>query len=170
MKKLLALILAAALALSLVACGGNEKTKGTELTVDNYAQYLNLIVQGYGGEPKLSYPKGVDVSDSFTAMLLNGSIIATLRTEGTSTNFNYNDVRLKVKVIATYNSDSLENKFADIRTNTNTHEFEFEVTTDISGTAKQVDDTFKLSGEYTCNEIISVDYEVIEISGTVTPA
>ena len=181
MKKILALMLAAALTLSLVACGGGsgagdtkgvaEDNKSTELTADNYAQYLNLSVKAFSSDPKFSYPDGVRVTDSYKAMMLNGTIYVNMEVSGASTNFNYNDVTIKVKATVTYYSDTYKNYFADIRTNADTHEFDLEAVTNISGNCDVIVDKFELpEGYYTHDYLVSVDYEIVDITGTVTPA
>lgn len=172
MKKLLAFILAAALALSLAACGGGaEGSKGTELSADNYAQYLNLNVTAFSGDPKLSYPVGVQITDSYKAMMLCGTIWINMEVSGASTNFNYNDVVIKVKATVTYGTDTYKNEFADIRNNKETYQFDLEAKTNISGNCDVIVEKYELpDGYYTHDYLVSVDYEILEIAGTVTPA
>ncbi len=172
MKKLLTLMLAAALALSLVACGGGNK--GTELTVDNYEQYLDLNIGVSTGNTSIGYATFVMDSTGTKGGqvdMLYDSLSAKMNLSAKSTNFNYNDVTIKVKVTANYEYctpplSSLLVGQADVC------EFNLEAKTDIAGNCDVVTDDYNLPEDHFTHSYLigDVTYEIVEISGTVTPA
>ncbi len=167
MKRTLALWLALFMALSLCACGG----EGTELTLDNYGQYLNVEAHaGTSGDSITNlYPRPHQSPEEEPVHLtLHNAIGAQATVSGTSTNFNYNDVVVKVKVTATYSTP--RNGYGDTTWSIDEEPLEFvlEVKTDISGTGKET--TTKSISTYKACSVESCKFEVLEITGTVTPA
>jgi hypothetical protein len=148
-----------------------EESKGTELTTDNYAQYINLDIKASAGDPLFTCPDGVRISESYMATMLYGSVFVNMTVSGASTNFNYNDVTIKVKATVTYRTDTYKNYFADIMESKETQEFDLEAKTNISGNCDVIVAYYELpEGYYTHDYLISVDYEMVEVTGTVTPA
>lgn len=167
MKKLLALILSAALAIPLTSCG----SKGTKLTLDNYEQYLHItaFASTSGDSITMIYPRPrQDPIHEPIHLTLHDSIAATANVSGASTNFNYNDVVAKVKVTVTYSTP--RDGYGDTTWSCDSEKLELilEVKTDISGegstTLKEQLATYKA-----CS-IEKRKFEVLEITGTVTPA
>lgn len=179
MKKVIALILALVLCLSLCACGGGSsapKTTGTPLTLDNYKDYLTFRVNV--SEP--SFTEGLSVSNlnfgngirydsdngsGFTFVLYDYFNISASAI-GVSTNFNYNDVMITVLVKVNY-------KTVDIDTNvwTEAAEYETELVFDcnIAGNGGE-SAVLQGTGKNMLGKMMEYSWEVIDISGTVTPA
>lgn len=151
--------------------GGAEDSKGIKLTVDNYDQYLNLDVKTLCSGPLFFYPSGVSITDFCTAVMLYGSVAVIMNVSGTSTDFNFNDVKIKISATVTYYSDTCENGFADIQTNKAAYKFASETKMDIVGKCNVMIDKCQLpDGCYTHEYLVSADYKITEITGTVTPA
>lgn len=85
MKKIIAFLLIISFTISLVACGGKD---GTELTLDNYSDYLDVsVVLNTTGS--ITEYRGVTGYELFKA---------NVNVEGVSGNFIYNDVVVEIKV------------------------------------------------------------------------
>lgn len=163
MKKLLALFLIVVLCLSLSACGDGS----IELTVDNYDDYLSVgasisnpsFTDGVHVSYGIPYPNG-EGGTYYIYEYLN----ARLNVEGKSTNFNYNDVVVTIKFNGKYRSHDLNDWSQEMPI-----ELELTANCDISG-CDLVTDKFTDSGSYLHEEAIYADWEIVSISGTVTPA
>ena len=184
MKKTIAILLVLVMALSLCACGGNGKNggNGTELTLDNYTDYLKIKpYAGKGGEL-------IEVEEAFWLGRYNGkykevhddffvALIGGISSESVSPNFNYSNVKVTVRFAGTVltidrNSDP-DNPEKVERT------FEFEGTFALTagGTDKDETITYDLGnymipgGAAAYSEFEpNCTYEIIDISGMVTPA
>ena len=163
MKKALSLILALALCLSMCACAGG-KSNEIELTLDNYMQYLK-IVSSYVGKGTTNVTAGYWGTVSRTTKLY-----ANLKVEGTSTNFNYNNVKITFLCSGSYGTTTLASVGGDAdKGSFQTFNQTVELTTDISGAGSLYPDLVAAPGGKAIVEVIS-ECKVIAVSGTVTPA
>lgn len=170
MKKLLSMLLICTMMFCLAACG---KSKDIELTLDNYDDYLKIEVNSYAYGDMYGVSEGVKVSDTTYALMFYGDINGNAYVKGASTNFNYNDVKIKVKLSGEYESYKFDTymlgSFAE--SENGTYEMIFELDTNISGDSEQFNVEYALPDGYvTHNHLLyNTNVEVIEISGTVTP-
>ena len=155
MKKLIALLLALVMCLSLCACGG--KSNEVELTSENYATYLNIssshshtgtatIMMIDGGKSPVCYPEASGV----------------IKVVGVSSNYDYNNLVIKVKATATY--DTYTGSIDSKRTGTSTDEVT--ISCDIAGNGSE---SFTIFNDTSCKVdvySINIDWEVVSISGT----
>ncbi len=165
MKRTLALLLALLMALSLCACGGNSDE--IELTLDNYETYLKVDTFLSGdGESVLMPALFADSSGSHIVRHYPSARVCSTMS-GSSTNFNYNDVKVVVHVTGnwTYRASIGDATLKDMEV-----DLTLEVTGDITGSGnKEATLSFAGSGlSYT--ELADCDIEVVEVSGTLTPA
>lgn len=189
MKKTFALILALVMCLSLCACGGNvgsnantttennaNTTNGNPdeiaLTLDNYSKYLS--VKAYMSDPAsmdglfvgaVNNGQGINY-DGGSSLYVFNHFTSSVQVEGVSTNFNYNDISVTVRFTGTY-------KTVDINTNkwSSGNEIDSEITVEcnIAGEGS-VWEKFSGNGGYMLRKMAEVEWEVVAISGTVTPA
>lgn len=160
MKKILFLTMALILCFSLCACN-----TGTQLTIENYTDYLSLGVDCVaGGErhfySEIPYINGIPYTGHGYYEGINGAISI----KGVSTNYNYEDVSVTIKFSGTYGA-CLKGEYKQ------DENFEFEVTcdTNIAGEGYAVE-LFDLVGGYTTqSEYIDYTYEIVEIKGSVVP-
>lgn len=93
MKRFLLVLLAFATCISIYACesnksdGVNTSNNRIELTLDNYSKYLNISTSMHMGNEIEIW--GVTYHDE---------LMYKVQVKGASSNFNYNDVSIKVKV------------------------------------------------------------------------
>ena len=175
MKKTHALLLVLVMVLSLCACGAKKET---QLTLDNYKDYLTIEAVG---TTSTSYDDSVDVPGlylnngdyciggaKFTKLAYYASV------EGASSNFNYNNVVIKIRVFGTY--EGLKNAkgfpFVDYQ-DAGSFPFDhiFEVRTNIAGIGESTWEYEEIPDNM-CTEssLVNDEYEIVEISGTVSPA
>ncbi len=177
---------------------GNEKTQNVssevsseatsevddgsiKLTADNYEKYINVS--------KTCYATGkyecVDSKGKAGAIRWCDEIYAYATLEGKSQNFNYNDIKIVYKVVGQYErfskhpSDLIKSldlsrgqlQLTDHTMVTEDFEFEFELETDIVGKGTG-NYTYKIPGGYRTDgsDLKRYTFEVVSISGTVTPA
>ena len=153
---LLVFIMTLSICMSLTACGG------TKLTLDNYENYLTLDVS-------ISY-KQKSVSVGYWGMRDRTThICGSVSSQGVSQNFNYNDVKIKVRIYGTYGLTTLASTTYDAKSY---HEFEtfVEISPNISGTTPEQIEGEKISGNGQAIVDVSYEYEIVSISGTITPA
>ena len=152
--------------LCLAGCG----TKNIKLTKDNANQYLDISVKCYPMDLNDRYGvKNIKITDSFYANQLSKSFSGTLKVLGTSTNFNYDNVSLKVKIRGTYKAYKKDSDYKE--TVTKDFELILESKPNISGNADTVSEKVQLEDNLLTHEyLIDYDYEIIEISGNVSPA
>jgi len=160
MKKYLALILVLVMCLSLCACG-----KKIELTADNASKYLDIYTVKYMDHSK-------SVKNSSDLGWLGNYWKFQFRTEGVSTNFNYDDICIQAKITITYTRykdlNYIYNAFEEYDTQTVVRYVEIE--TDIAGEGYIELDPIDLGSYYTGEDHLNVEFEIIEISGSVSPA
>lgn len=126
-----------------------EDDNSIELTLDNYGDYLDI---------------------EYTCNECNsGDIRYTVDVTGASTNFNYNDVELTVKIEGGY---SLYDNREQIIQRGVPHECELTVSTNIAGngSATNTVEYFDPVMEQQYLEVGKTEFEVISVSGSVTPA
>lgn len=153
---LLVFIMTLSMCMSLTACGG------TKLTLENYENYLTLDVGVSRHYEDISV--GYWGTQSRTTYIYGWA-----QSQGASPNFNYNDVKIKVRIYGTYGLTTL----ASIDTEAKSYqEFEtfVELSPNVSGTTPE-----KITGENISGNgqaIVDYDYkyEIVSISGTITPA
>lgn len=171
MKRTIAIFLSLVMALSLYACGG--KSNETELTLDNYSTYLTVSanVNNPDFEDAVgvhSYNDGWGIPyDGGSTLYLYNHLKTSVYVRGTSTNFNYNNVSVTVRFVGTY-------KTVDLHTcewsNDNPVDMEVIAKCDISGNGK-AEDGFSYNDECNMyNSMANVEWEVVAVSGTVSPA
>ena len=166
MKKALSLFLALVLCLSLCACGTKEEQKSDEivLTAENLETYIKVEQQYIQPVDTMSY---MDASELTIGVEING----------TSTNFNYNDVSVTYKVSDTWEcyGISVNEGLATPCGREQYAEFTITVKADISGYGV-ARDTYPAS-EFACEDHndavngLGSDYswEIISVTGTLTP-
>ena len=162
--------------LPLCACGsennaGQSNSNEIQLTVDNYSRYLDVSIGMNGSiNNKHLLSPGVDIGN----VILNESYeawTAYINVKGLSTNFNYNDIRIIAKTTAkqTVYEKVFPNKINYDNPQILNLEYTFDITLDIAGNGQEVSETCFLP-----NELVALyfeeEFEIIEISGTVTPA
>ena len=165
MKKIISLLLALVLCLGLCACSSSSNE--IELTPDNASKYLNIYVSIVK-----DHSKEVE-HDSEIGWLGNCWDVQCV-TKGASSNFNYNDIYIKAKITITYtrykDAGYIYNHFDEYDTQTVTRYVE--ITPDIAGNGLVNLAPLDLGDYYATNENgkMQKTVEIIEISGTVSPA
>ena len=172
-----AIMLALAMVLSLAACGGNESSKKEEtptegmvsnsneieLTLDNYSKYLDVSMgtSTKGNATGNAYYRGYPAMGYWATV------------SGISQNFNYNDIKVTVKIKGSYESFtfSYDELYLD---DSVPFEKEIVIECDINGDGNYSSpDSEEINMEpyhYIDHEHIKEETEVTAISGTVTPA
>lgn len=184
MKKAISILLVLVMCLSMCACGETE-TNEIKLTLDNYDDYLNISAGVHGVEEVETdkdywlgaYYQGYKyVHDKFYT-----AYCGSVSTKVVAPNYNFHDVTLKIrftgKVLAV-----MENSDPKSPT-TMYHNIGFEDTFELNvgGTVKNKEaliidlpeNTLILSqwsDEYNGKYNIQITWEIVEISGTVSPA
>ena len=170
MKKIIILLSIGTMVFCLTACG---KSKEIELTLENYDDYLNIDVSGHASGDMYGVSQSVRLTDDYSALMFYGDIIGNAYVKGASTNFNYNDVKIKIKLSGEYESYKFDTYMLGTfaQSENGTYEMIFELDTNISGDSEQVSDDFSLPDGYVTHDYLlyNKNVEVIEISGTVTP-
>ena len=158
MKKVISMLLALVMCLSLCACG---KSNDVELTLENYSTYLNVSsILLFTGEDWLLKP-----ADSANSISCNSQAETKITVTGASTNYDYNNVVITFKVTATYNTFSGFEKTEDVVSTE-----ELTVSCDIGGGGTGRVVVFKgRDKSYQIEEnTAKIEWEVVSISGTVT--
>ena len=170
MKKTLSLLLALVLCLSLCACGSEGKSNGTELTLDNYSNYLTVDARlGDLGDGvyvgTANFGTGVSFSGGRTYYLYKG-FNCWVGVKGVSTNFNYNNVSVTVRFTGKYKTADRETYNWTVGGDINK---EVTVNCNIAGEG-HISEALSTEGQYVMSDMADVKCEVVAISGTVTPA
>ena len=159
MKRIISIILVLVLSLSsLCACGG----KGTSLTRANYKDYIYFNIR------EQYIKKSVDVGH-WGSQTRNTDLYFTVWSNGTSSNFNYNNVKIKLRIYGSYGIADLKS-ISDSPDEMKTFEIFVELSPNISGQTPYGIDSQKISGNGKAIVRCEFQYEVVSISGTVTPA
>lgn len=198
MKKIFSLLVVLAIICSLCSCDTTvqpQTSSGTDdsikhnsetdddsikLTVDNFEKYIKLVNQQCYGQGKYEC---IDDFGKKATLNWHDKIHASVELEGISSNFNYNDIKIVYKVTGSYRRfakkpyeliKSLDVgrgqiQYTDTTMVTESFEIEVVVDTDICGNGTESMD-YQIPGGYrTDSSEISYKFEVIGISGTVTP-
>ena len=163
MKKAISIMLVLAICLGMCACGADTKSNEIELTLDNYKQYLDVKRVEID-----DISKNVQVGQytAYKCYQLGGVI----NIAGSTTNFNYNNVKVIVRFSGTYGTGKLEtlSPKADEGSITNFNEV-VELTLNISGNGFINSPLITAPNGKALVEI-NGSGEIIGISGTVSPA
>ncbi len=152
MKRLLYLLLTALMMLSMCACGSQNSNTTSQimLTPQNSENYLKIT------------PQATQVAD-FNGVQ-NTLLGANLSVDviGASTNFNYHDVAIKLKVIVNFKKNG---------TLVGKCERDLELYLNISGGGSIEKEFLELSNPVKKTGVVTeITYEVIKVSGYVEPA
>jgi|GEM_PF-4503916 len=186
LKRVFVISLVLVFGLLFVACG-NESTStdnsatptqkedpnAIELSVDNYSKYLNVSELIYcnsspfeGGHAVAVGGYGVKVPGG-SALYLGDQFDCIARVSGASTNFNYNDVIIRFKCFGSYE------ELNDLKGTSNGRKaFDCEVVVEcnIAGEGKAKETIIMPSGKYTHESYIDSLWEVVSVSGNITPS
>ena len=171
MKKVLALVLALVLVLSLVACGG---TKDIALTLENYEKYINI--SAYFTEPFedcvdihliTSGQKGIYTGDNSYSWMLYKGFDGGVYASAISQNFNYNDIKIEGTIKGSYDAYTMD--IPVVKDKTIDFEQKFSFDCNIAGEGGQ---EFRIdipNGYGSLQDFIKYDIEISSISGSVSP-
>ena len=139
----------------------------TKLTAENYSDYLKIKATTdarFKGNifDENSYWTAV-IDDTSTVVYPNLTLKCSVR--GASTNFNYNDVSLQLKITITCRGVTRNNEIEEKVIK----EF-INIDTDIAGNADTFIKEYSFDGYGVNNEFIDTKVEVLEISGSVSKA
>lgn len=185
-RKIIMIILVAGLVCSVCSCGGNNanivsqseqvNSSDIQLTVDNYEKYLDFSCsRKLAGA--IDYGQAMGTGKNIGQAVYT-TIAPTVTVRGKSSNYDYNDVMVKVKVTGYYVPYSqevmkkinkgkleLENYIKD---NMIPIDVTLNVSTDILGAGSD-SSTISVSDDYwVMDTSVEMDYEVIEVTGTMT--
>lgn len=155
---------------TLLSAKETYKTLPTKLTLDNYSKYLNINFNVYAdGMPDgaIGFSKVVPISSTYTAWMLYGGLNCSAYSEGTSTNYDYNDVVITGTIKGTYRAvkalgnDTLPKEYD--------YEVPFEITTDISGKGRSENVYYNIYKNrlITVDEWVTKEIVIESIEGTV---
>ena len=162
------------LMLLVTGCGGKgeKEDDSIALTMDNYQQYLNVssswnLTGSEEGLFKNVCPE--QTKDGRTSWSWKKEIGYRASVKGASTNFNYDDVVVVLKVSGTY--DTFDMEYGEygkwVREEDNPIDLTMEITTNIAG---EGDDFQTISSSRWIHEnLVNSTIEVVSVSGTVTP-
>ncbi len=160
MKKYISIIIS--ILFVLLACGCSLFS--TKLTGSNINDYLNIKVftESRPDGKHTYFSEKVNGEDTFlyTYIILNG------RVKGASKNFNYNDVKIKMKVTMECQGFELESRDPSSRT----FEEEIEFDTNIAGNAENFRKVFELDDFGTNPDLVNLKVEITDIQGNVSKA
>lgn len=169
MKKKMAILLSLILIVVCCACG-NKKTK---LTLDNYSKYLSVSAgvypPGFDTNDSARFPGGVPLTDGSLTFYLYRHLNTYARVDGLSTNFNYNDVVVTVRVDETFRTyDTKKKEWSSDKPISE----KYTVACDIAGNGKIVGNISEAGGSIANmhEDMATYEWEVVDISGTVSPA
>lgn len=164
MKKAISILLVLVMSLSMCGCAGGSKSGEIKLTLDNYEQYLKFNACYVDtGSKNVSVGHWGVISRPY-------KLIANLNVQGTSTNFNYNDIKITILCSGSYGTTTLASVSGDADEGSyKTFNQTVVLTTDISGAGRLYPDLVTAPGGKAIVDVVS-ECKVIGISGTVTPA
>ena len=179
MKKMIMLALFLVI-MSLCSCGSNKETNktdnnekkddGIELTIDNYEKYLDVDCSLYLSDG-IDYGEAMG-TDRRIGRAVYKSIGADLEVNGKSTNYDYNDIVVKVEIAGDYYSYSEDEMTTFIQTGepteSQTCSFSLSAETDIVGHGYD-SYTFIIPNNKWVLNGGTIGYEITEVSGTLTP-
>lgn len=187
MKRTLALLLALLMVLPLCACG--KKGDEIKLTLDNYKTYLNVTTRTDESGSEVRPPYGVRVSTNTIRTILYSGGSCTLTISGISENFNYNDVKVVVRATGDYKYIIPDDGFVtgELTLATTTSgityivpdinkmgveevDLTLEAIGDITGHGRDSKEFTFPGGGYSYSAFANCNFEIVEVSGTLTPA
>ena len=147
------------IALMISSCG----FLGTKLTAKNYQDYLKIRVEVEDDDGDDVYWS--EIIDN-KERRMNQHLFLRCRVRGASTNFNYNDVQLKLKVTMkckgfNYSDHTQEEKVI---------EEIVDIDTDIAGNSEYFRKEYVFDGYGVNDNYVDVSYELVDIHGSVTKA
>ncbi len=154
----------------------DDKTEDMELTVDNYKDYIAVridVQNNSDGAQKVINELGELFEDkiksnSYVANCYN-TVHVSARVTGVSTNYNYNNVKLSIHFNGNYSDVHCKEGEKIVRTDDNEMEMDIEIDTNISGNGGMDLDYDLPENHYTQDKFIDCDWQITEISGTITP-
>lgn len=163
MKKVISILLVLAMSLGLCACD----LGGTELTISNIEDYVDISCSIY---PDNYYKRPINAINGTVYSDEPRSISAHCNVEGLSTNFNYKNVVITLKVFGEYTkSEILPNGFVS-GSDAESVSFEktIELRTDIAGGGSISQEIFNSTDSIVLS--YSIDYKIISVSGVAKSA
>ena len=156
-----------------VATTSDKNPNEIELTLDNYSKYLSVTsvvtdavdLSGQLYVRNLNNGNGIRYDGGYTFYLYKYFDRYT-RVSGVSTNFNYNDVVVTVRYTGSYKT---VNTTTNVWTDGDPINIDVTVECNITGQGSN-HGKIQGNGGYMLKKMSNIKYEVIAISGTVTPA
>ena len=169
MKRIFIALLSLVMIFAFLSGCGKQKT--VELTLDNYEQYLNISTEySIAGNTNLFY----NVFPEQENNAWGDKIEYTIRVEGASANFNYNDVEVKFNVSGKYKPYVFRGNGAGEWSCYPEESILFDVTlkTNIAGDSDIYEKSVPVGveGGYTNIGLVDTSIEVVSVSGTITAA
>lgn len=162
MKRTIAVILTLVITLSMCSC--SNTTEGTALTLSNYEDYLNISAS-------VTYDTKSATAGHWGVVTKNVSIKGYIRSEGVSTNFNYNNVKIKVHFFGTYGTTTLASVgYSADEGSVKTYDFTLEFSPNIAGSGHITGEPVIEAPANKAIVVIDSQYEVLNVSGWVSPA
>lgn len=158
MKKTVSVLLVLVICMSICACGSG----GTSLTLTNYKEYFNFTIDD------MYQTRSVDIGHWGT-WSRNTDLYFKVWSRGASSNFNYNNVKIKVRIYGSYGLADLKS-ISDSPSETRNFEIIVELSPNISGLAAGGVESQRISGNGKAIVTCNYQYEIVSISGTITPA
>ena len=165
MKRVIGVLLALSLMLLCFGCGDDGSI---ELTKDNYEEYLKVTARCFtSGNKSINNHSYYD------------SVTGTVDVEGVSSNFNYKDVTVSVRIAGSYYVCDSDGHIEDSQGSNGRDAFDetINVKCDISGSGsgeatKELNERsgVALSVWYTTDQFIEAGYDVVDVKGKVVPA
>lgn len=151
--------------ISMTGCGLSKKIY---LNMNNYEKYLKINTNVYNAIlDDQVYVGSIEIGNGYSTFYMYKSYRGWLSIKGVSQNFNYNDVKIKVKISGDYKYY----KIGDYKNpDSDSFEMTLEASTDIAGNSKDAYEDRYLGENVTHENLINYKVEVISVSGYVTPA
>lgn len=184
MKKTIALLLAIIVLALLCSCGSQDSEPANDpnaikITAENFDKYFKTTqkscscdsfdadnavnVSGVFGQ------YGFDLGTGSTTLYFYKKIDSiSVIIEGASPNFNYNDIEVTFKCSGTYKEIvgiTPNSKIGDAKD----FSTELKVKCNIAGEGEAFTEYALPEGHYTCSELINAKWEIVSVSGTITP-
>lgn len=161
MKRAISILLVLVMCLSMSICL-NGCAGGTKLSLSNYKTYMSINIH----DKYIS--KGVQVG-YWGNQTRNTHLYFEVLSSGESANHNYNNVKIKIRIYGSYGLADLKS-ISDSPDETKSFEIFVTLEPNISGLTVGGVDSQKISGDGKAIVSCNFQYEVVSISGTVTPA
>lgn len=157
MKKTISLIIIIVMCLSLCACSTGER-----LDLNNYTQYLSITTVTHNDSEAVRVGAIPNVSRTV-------ALRPSVKVEGVSSNFNYNNVKIKVRIYGSYGTTDLVSYSQDADAGSmKKFDILLELSPNIAGSGYISETIYAPLGKAIVD--CDYDYEIVSISGTVKPA